>query len=62
MIGWVGDSLGDSSIGPFADADYAGCGESLKSASGAHLHIQGPHTRFPLAELSKRKGCLSHYI
>ena len=60
MIGWVGDSLGDSPIGPFADADYAGCGESLKSASGAHLHIQGPHTRFPLAGLSNRQGCLSH--
>ena len=49
MIGWVGDSLENSSIGLFADADYAGCGESLKSTSGAHLHIQGPHTRFPLA-------------
>ena len=60
MIGWVGDSLGDSSIGLFADADYAGSGESLKSTSGAHLHIQGPHTRFPLAGLSKRQGCLSH--
>ena len=59
MIGWVGDSLGDSSIGLFADADYAGCGESLKSTSGAHMHIQGPHTRFPLAGLSKRQGCLS---
>ena len=60
MIGWVGDSLGDSSIGLFADADYAGCGESLKSTSGAHMHIQGPHTRFPLVGLSKRQGCLSH--
>ena len=60
MIGWVGDSLGDSAIGLFADADYAGCGESLKSTSGAHMHIQGPHTRFPLAGLSKRQGCLSH--
>ena len=60
MIGWVGDSMGDSSIGLFADADYAGCGESLKSTSGAHLHIQGPRTRFPLAGLSKRQGCLSH--
>ena len=59
MIGWVGDSLGDSSIGLFADADYAGCGESLKSTSGAHMHIQGPHTRFPLVGLSKRQGCLS---
>ena len=60
MIGWVGDSLGDSSIGLLADADYAGCGESLKSTSGAHMHIQGPHTRFPLAGLSKSQGCLSH--
>ncbi|CAE7948322.1 unnamed protein product [Symbiodinium sp. KB8] len=60
MIGWVGDRLADSSIGLFADADYAGCGESLKSTSGAHMHIQGPHTRFPLAGLSKRQGCLSH--
>ena len=59
MIGWVGDSLETSSIGLFADADYAGCGESLKSTSGAPLHIQGPHTRFPLAGLSKRQGCLS---
>ena len=38
MIGWVGDSMENSSIGLFADADYAGCGESLKSTSGAHLH------------------------
>ena len=63
MIGWVGDSMEsmeDSSIGLFADADYAGCGESLKTTSGAHLHIQGPRTRFPLAGLSKRQGCLSH--
>ena len=44
MIGWVGDSLETSSIGLLADADYAGCGESLKSTSGAHMHIQGPHT------------------
>ena len=60
MIGWVGDSLDASTIGLFADADYAGCGESLKSTSGAHLHIQCPHTRFPLAGLSKRQGCLRH--
>ena len=60
MIGWVGNSLETSSIGLFADANYAGCGESLKSTSGAHMHIQGPHTRFPLAGLSKRQGCLSH--
>ena len=60
MIGWVGNSLKDLSIGLFADADYAGCGESLRSTSGAHMHIQGSHTRFPLAGISKRQGCVSH--
>ena len=45
MIGWVGDPMENSSTGLFADADYAGCGESLKPTSGAHLHIiQGVHT------------------
>ena len=60
MIGWVGDSMDATSIGLYADADYAGCGESLRSTSGAHMHIQGPHTRFPLAGVSKRQGCASH--
>ena len=60
MIGWVGNSLKDLSIGLFADADYAGCGESLRSTSGAHMHTQGSHTRFPLAGISKRQGCVSH--
>ena len=60
MIGWVGDELKDLSIGLFADADYAGCGESLRSTTGVHMHIQGGHTRFPLAGMSKRQGCISH--
>lgn len=45
MIGWVGDSMEASSIGLCADADYAGCCESLKSTSGADLHIQDPRTQ-----------------
>ena len=48
MIDWVGNSLKDLTIGLLADADYTGCGESLRSTSGAHMHIQGSHTRFPL--------------
>ena len=43
-----------------ADADFAGCVESLRPTSGAHLNLQGPHNRFPLAGLSKRQGCVSH--
>ena len=60
MIGWVGDKIEDLSLGLFADADFAGCAQSLRSASGSHLQVQGKFTRFPLAGGSKRQGCVSH--
>ena len=60
MIGWVGDELKDLSLALFPDADFAGCAQSLRSTSGSHLHVQGKHTRFPLAGGSKRQGCVSH--
>ena len=60
MIGWVGDSLADLSLGIFADADFAGCGDTLRSTSGSHMRVQGPHTRFPIAGGSKPQGCVSH--
>ena len=53
MIGWVGDKIEDLSLGLFADADFAGCAQSLRSTSGSHLQIQGKSTRFPLAGGSK---------
>ena len=33
MIGWVGDKIEDLSLGLFADADFAGCAQSLRSTS-----------------------------
>ena len=60
MIGWVGDSIADLSIGNFADADFAGCGGTLRSASGSHMHVQGQQTRFPITGGSKRQGRVSH--
>ena len=60
MIGWVGDKIEDLSLGLFADADFAGCAQSLRSTSGSHLQVQGKFTRFPLAGGSKRQGCVSH--
>ena len=60
MIGWVGDKVEDLSLGLFADADFAGCAQSLRSTSGSHLQVQGKFTRFPLAGGSKRQGCVSH--
>ena len=60
MVGWVGDDLSKLSIDIYADADFAGCEDSLRSTSGAHMVIQGKHTRFPVAGASKRQGCVSH--
>ena len=60
MIGWVGDPIATLSVGIFADADFAGCGETLRSTSGSHMHVQGKRTRFPIAGGSKRQGCISH--
>jgi len=60
MTGWVGDKFKDLSLSLFADADFAGCAQSLRSTSGSHMHIQGFHTRFPLSGGSKRQGCVSH--
>ena len=60
MTGWVGDKFKDLSLSLFADADFAGCAQSLRSTSGSHMHIQGLHTRFPLSGGSKRQGCVGH--
>ena len=60
LIGWVGNTIKELSVGINADADYAGCGQSLRSTSGSHMMAFGSHTRFPLAGGSKRQGCVSH--
>ena len=47
MIGWVGDDMSSLHLALYADADFAGCVESLRSTSGAHLNLQGPHSLSP---------------
>ena len=59
MVGWVGDDFKELSVSLFADADFAGCSQPMRSTSGSHMHIQGSHTRFPLSGGSKRQGCVS---
>ena len=49
VLGWVGDSITNLSMGIFADSDFAGCDDTLRSTSGIHMHVQGPHIRFPIA-------------
>ena len=43
----------------YADADFAGCTDTQRSTSGAHLKIEGPFTSFPLIGRSVRQGCVS---
>ena len=61
MIGWVGDSVEDMCLAVYADADFSGCADSLRSTSGGHMNLQGPNTRFPLSGSSKRQGSWSFF-
>ena len=60
MVGWVGDPFDKVGLHLFADADFAGCTSTKRSASGYHLQLQGPSTWFPLSGVSKRQACVSH--
>ena len=41
MIGWVGDSVEDLCVAVYADADFSGRADSLRSTSGGHMNLQG---------------------
>ena len=58
MVGWVGNALHEVQPHVYADADFAGCPRTLRSTSGAQIHIEGSCTRFPLFARSIR--CLLH--
>ena len=51
MIGWVGDSVEDMYSAVYADADFSGCSESLRSTSAPDLWWQG---------LSAKEGLHEH--
>ena len=59
MVGWVGDDINDLAPHLYADSDFAGDTQSMRSTSGAHLAVEGPNTRFPLIGRSVRQGCIS---
>ena len=60
MISYCGDSPGD--LGPhlFADADFAGCPQTMRSTSGVWLAVMGPTTCCPLSGMSKKQTAVSH--
>ena len=59
MTGWIGDNADALNPHVYADADLAGCCDSQRSTSGAHMAVQGPNSRFPISALSKRQGSVS---
>ena len=60
LVGWVGDKPSELQPHLFADADFAGCVDTLRSTSGLHLAVRGPNSCFPIAGVSKRQSCVSH--
>ena len=48
MVGWVGDPIKNLELRLFADADFAGCSATQRSASGLRLRMQGTRTCYPL--------------
>ena len=60
LTGWIGDKFVEIDPHLFSDADFAGCGASLKSTSGAFLVLRGKNSSFPISASSKRQGCISH--
>ena len=60
MYGWVGNKGNDVCLHVYCDADFAGDQEKMKSTTGVHLALQGSHTWFPFAGVSKKHTCQSH--
>jgi len=48
MVGWVGNALHEVQLHVYANADFAGCPRTLRSTSGAQIHIEGSCARFPV--------------
>jgi len=59
QFGWVGDSSDELEPHVYADADLAGCEDTLKATSGVCVIIRGPNTVYPIAMGSKGQSCQS---
>ena len=58
--GWVGDDASQLALGLFADADFAGDKQDMKSTSGVFMTLTGPSTACPLNGISKKQTGVSH--
>lgn len=60
LYGYVGDRIADCHLVCFADADFAGDSNSMRSTSGCFLCLMGPNTFYPLTACSVKQGAMSH--
>ena len=60
LFGWIGDARADLKITLYADADFAGDTETMRSTSGVFVALTGPNSFYPISALSKRQSCVSH--
>jgi hypothetical protein len=60
MISWVGDRSDSLTLELFADADFAGDKQTMRSTSGMFLCLSGGNTCVPLSATSKKQPCVSH--
>jgi hypothetical protein len=60
MIGWCGDPSSALELRVYADADFAGCVRTMRSATGVILAVSGPNARMILTGVSKRQTAVSH--
>ena len=58
QVGYVGDSVSQVNLHLYADANFGG--SRGKSTTGVQLHVEGPHTRFPIEAASAAQSCVSH--
>ena len=57
---FIGDPPSELKLRLYADADFAGDKDTLRSTSGAFLAIVGPHSFMSLAAETKKQSCVSH--
>ena len=60
MCGWVGDEIKEVNLHLYCDADFAGCSVTNLSTSGVFMGLEGSHTFFPIAAVSKKQSCVSN--
>ena len=60
QVAWFGDTITELMMHLYTGADMAGDAKTYKSTTGVYFALEGPHSRFPIAAMSKRQTAVSH--